>query len=176
MIGIDALMQAQQRYLEGGKENWSYASEQAALLSRLSLHHGQVIARQQADAVRMTIAGLQELAPKFLVPNIADAFATYANDFGQRWLLFLEALCQRGDECIVREQEGLKPVLWFDYDLIVDGRLLDHPVNYALARIHPPAGTKPPREDARPWSSSIHAPGTAAASAASRASPRSALP
>ncbi len=88
MIGIDALMQAQQRYLEGGKENWSYASEQAALLSRLSLHHGQVIARQQADAVRMTIAGLQELAPKFLVPNIADAFAAYANDFGQRWLLF----------------------------------------------------------------------------------------
>ncbi len=51
----------------------------------------------------------------------------------------------------MREQEGFKPVLWFDYDLIVDGRLLDHPVNYALVRIHPPAGTKPPREDARPW-------------------------
>jgi uncharacterized protein DUF3141 len=45
----------------------------------------------------------------------------------------------------------LRRVLAFDYDLIVDGRKLERPVNYALVRIHPPDGMAPPREDGRPW-------------------------
>ena len=52
---------------------------------------------------------------------------------------------------IAREKEAFSPVLAFDYDLIVDGRKLERPVNHALVRIHPPEGTMPPREDGRPW-------------------------
>ena len=85
------------------------------------------------------------------VPGAADAFYEYMKDCGQRWILFLDTLCQRGDACIVREIEGFKPVLAFDYEMVVDGRKLDRPVNYALVRIHPPEGTMPPREDGRPW-------------------------
>ncbi len=85
------------------------------------------------------------------MPKAADAFSEYVKDCGQRWILFLDTLCRRGDACIVREKEGFKPVLAFDYDMVVDGRKLDRPVNYALVRIHPPPGTTPPREDARPW-------------------------
>jgi pimeloyl-ACP methyl ester carboxylesterase len=72
-------------------------------------------------------------------------------DSGQRWILFLDTLCRRGDACIAREKEDFRPVLAFDYDIVVDGRKLDRPVNYALVRIHPPDGTMPPREDGRPW-------------------------
>jgi len=172
MTDNDALAQDQQRSLQTLRENWAYAGEQVTLLSRLSLHHGQAIARSQAEAARATMTALQALAPTFLVPKIVDAFAEYAKDRGQRWVLFLDTLCQRGDACSAREKDPFKPVLAFDYDMIVDGRTLLRPVNYALVRIHPPAGTMPPREDGRPWSSSIRAPGTAAASAASRASPR----
>ena len=151
MIDSDALAQDQQRYLQMLRENWANASEQATLLSRLSLHHGQAIARSQAQAARATMTALAELAPALLVPKIVDAFAEYTKDRGQRWILFLDTLCQRGDACIAREKEGFKPVLAFDYDIIVDGRTLVRPVNYALVRIHPPAGTMPPREDGRPW-------------------------
>ncbi len=151
MTDSDALAQDQQRYLQMLRENWANASEQATLLSRLSLHHGQAIARSQAQAARATMTALAELAPALLVPKIVDAFAEYTKDRGQRWILFLDTLCQRGDACIAREKEGFKPVLAFDYDIIVDGRTLVRPVNYALVRIHPPAGTMPPREDGRPW-------------------------
>src|SRR5271163_450021 len=104
MIEIDAVTQNQQRYLRMLKENAAFAGEQASLLSSLSFRHAQ------------------DLAPKLAVPGIADAFSEYLKDCEQRWILFLDTLCQRGDACIVREKEGFKPVLAFDYDMVVDGR------------------------------------------------------
>ncbi len=144
-------LQEQRRYLQLLKDALAAASGQVALLSNLSLHHGEAIGRQQVDAARATQNVLQELVPKFLVPKVADEFSEYIQDCGQRWILFLDTLCQRGDACIVREKEGFRPVLAFDYEMIVDGRKLDRPVNYALVRIQPPEGTMPPRDDARPW-------------------------
>ncbi|WP_267133566.1 DUF3141 domain-containing protein [Skermanella rosea] len=38
------------------------------------------------------------------------------------------------------ERKGLPPVLAFEYDIVVDGRLMERPVNYALVQIRPPAG------------------------------------
>ncbi|MBV8423345.1 MAG: DUF3141 domain-containing protein [Hyphomicrobiales bacterium] len=151
MTNTDALVQSQQRYLQAFNENWTHANEQAPLLSNLSLRHGEAIVRSQVEAAHATLTALQELMPKLLVVRVGDAFSEYVQDFGQRWILFLDTLCQRGDACIARENEGFKPVLAFDYDVIVDGRKLDRPVNYALVRIHPPKGTMPPREDGRPW-------------------------
>jgi hypothetical protein len=68
-IDTDALTQTQQQYLQAGRENLSYAGDQAALLGRLSMRHGGAIARQQADAARAAVTALQELAPRFLVPG-----------------------------------------------------------------------------------------------------------
>ena len=89
--------------------------------------------------------------PKLLASKAGDAFSEYLQDAAQRWILFLDTLCQRGDACLVREKEAFKPVLAFDYDMILDGRTLDRPVNYALVRIRPPEGIATTREEGRPW-------------------------
>jgi pimeloyl-ACP methyl ester carboxylesterase len=151
MNGNEACLEVQTRYLKILKENWMHASEQLTLLGNLSRHHSEEIGRSQVAAVRATLSALQHLIPRLLVPKVGDEFFEYAHDLGQRWILFVDTLCQRGDACIVREKEGFKPVLFFDYDVIIDGRKLDRPVNYALVHIHPPAGTTTPREDSRPW-------------------------
>ena len=151
MTVTSALAETQQRQLQASKENWAYAGEQAALLGHWSFHHAQAIARRQIEATRDTATALSALAPQFLVPKAIDAFFEYANDGAQRWILFLDTLCQRGEAVTAREKEAFAPVLAFGYDLIIDGRKLERPVNYAQVRIHPPQGVMPPREDGRPW-------------------------
>ena len=81
-------LQEQRRYLQLLKDALAAASGQVALLSNLSLHHGEAIGRQQVDAARATQNVLQELVPKFLVPKVADEFSEYIQDCGQRWILF----------------------------------------------------------------------------------------
>ncbi len=66
--------------------------------------------------------------------------AQYAVDFGQRSVLFWDALRQRGNNFIEHERQGLPPVLHFEHEMLMDGRTLDRPVNYALLRIVPPTG------------------------------------
>ncbi|HTT38764.1 MAG TPA: DUF3141 domain-containing protein [Burkholderiales bacterium] len=66
----------------------------------------------------------------------------YAVDFAQRSVLMWDTLRQRGNNFVERERAGLPPVLHFDYDMVLDGRTLRRPVNYALVRIVPPAGVK----------------------------------
>jgi len=150
MTVTSALAQNQRRHLQASKENWAYAGDQGALLVQLGLQHVQAIAGNQIEAARSTLAALSALAPQLVVPSAADTFSEYAKDCAQRWILFLDTLCQRGEAVIAREKEGFTPVLAFDYDLIADGRELERPVNYALVRIHPPEGTMAPREDSLP--------------------------
>lgn len=64
----------------------------------------------------------------------------YATDFAQRSILLWDTLRQRGNNFIEHERQGLPPVLNFDYEMVLDGRSLDRPVNYALLRIVPPKG------------------------------------
>jgi pimeloyl-ACP methyl ester carboxylesterase len=151
MIYTDALAKHQQSYLKALNESWAEACQQMPLLGNLSLRHSEIIGRSQADAVGAAVMSLQELMPKLLAPKAGDAFSEYLLDAAQRWILFLDTLCQRGDACLVREKEAFKPVLAFDYDMILDGRTLDRPVNYALVRIRPPEGTATTREEGRPW-------------------------
>ena len=73
----------------------------------------------------------------------ADAWSQwwqYTTDFAQRSILFWDTLRQRGNNFVEHNREGLTPVLHFDYEMVVDGRKLAKPVNYALVRIIPPAG------------------------------------
>jgi pimeloyl-ACP methyl ester carboxylesterase len=65
---------------------------------------------------------------------------SYAVDAMQRSVLFWDTLWQRGNNFVENTAQGLKPVLHFDYEIVLDGRTFDRPVNYALLRITPPSG------------------------------------
>jgi hypothetical protein len=64
----------------------------------------------------------------------------YALDTAQRSILFWNTLRERGNGFVERSWTGFKPVLHFDYEMILDGRTFDRPTNYALLRIKPPEG------------------------------------
>jgi pimeloyl-ACP methyl ester carboxylesterase len=63
----------------------------------------------------------------------------YLRDAWQRSILFLDVLRQRGNTYRERQAETAPNVLDFDAELVIDGRTLPRPVNYALVRIAPPA-------------------------------------
>ena len=62
----------------------------------------------------------------------------YMLDAGQRSVLFLDIMRQRGDQYREHIAQTAPNVLQYAAELIVDGRKLDQPVNYALVRIIPP--------------------------------------
>jgi hypothetical protein len=66
--------------------------------------------------------------------------AQYTVDFAQRSILLWDTLRERGNNFVEHARQGLPPVLHFDYEMVVDGRSLERPVNYALVRIVPPQG------------------------------------
>ena len=65
----------------------------------------------------------------------------YWRDAWQRSILFLDILRQRGNIHREQEEKTAPHVLEFEAELILDGRELPKPVNYALVRIVPPEGT-----------------------------------
>src|SRR6516165_11418239 len=64
----------------------------------------------------------------------------YMVDAAQRSVLFWDVMRQRGNQYREHLAETAPNVLDYDFELIVDGRQLDRPVNYALVRIVPPKG------------------------------------
>ena len=64
----------------------------------------------------------------------------YMTDAAQRSLLFWDALRQRGNQYREHLAEAAPHVLDFSVELVIDGRTLNRPVNYALARVVPPLG------------------------------------
>ncbi len=69
-------------------------------------------------------------------PSVAE-YLQYWVDFGQRSLLYLDALRQRGDNTLAHERAGFPLLLKFPYETLIDGRDLSCPVNYSLLRIIP---------------------------------------
>jgi pimeloyl-ACP methyl ester carboxylesterase len=67
----------------------------------------------------------------------------YWVDAWQRTVLSWDVLRERGNRYLEHERSGKPPVLAFDYEMVVDGRSLERPANYALVRIKPPAGCAP---------------------------------
>lgn len=64
----------------------------------------------------------------------------YAVDVAERSVLFWDTLRQRGNGFVEQARDGLQPVLHFGHELVIDGRKLARPVNYALVRLLPPDG------------------------------------
>src|SRR5215471_19763674 len=62
----------------------------------------------------------------------------YMVDAGQRSVLFLDVMRRRGDQYREHVAQTAPHVLQYAAELIVDGRKLSEPVNYALVRIIPP--------------------------------------
>ena len=78
------------------------------------------------------------------VPTLFSSAFEYLVDTGQRSVLFLDVMRRRGLQYREHLAETAPHVLDYDVELIVDGRKLDLPVNYALVRILPPEGESGP--------------------------------
>ena len=132
----------------------------------------ELLARTTDSAARameqvQRVAGvIQRAAPTFapqlptapdLTPFMKSPFAlaqdamAYAIDATQRSILFWDTMRQAGNTFVSHEAAGCPPVLIFDYDMVVDGRTLPRPCNYALVAIRPPEGWAPQNPKLRPF-------------------------
>jgi hypothetical protein len=68
------------------------------------------------------------------------AAAEYLIDAAQRSVLFWDVMRERGDQYRAHLAKTAPHVLEYQVELVADGRKLERPVNYALARVVPPAG------------------------------------
>jgi hypothetical protein len=83
--------------------------------------------------------------PAIPVDALPGPFASaleYLVDTGQRSVLFLDVMRRRGLQYREHLAETAPHVLDYAVDLILDGRNLTRPVNYALVRVAPPSGVE----------------------------------
>jgi poly(3-hydroxyalkanoate) synthetase/tellurite resistance protein len=68
------------------------------------------------------------------ISKVSD-FTGYMVDSLQRSVLYADIMRKRGNIYLEHLEKGQPPVLVFDYEIIVDGRDLERPVNYCLVKI-----------------------------------------
>lgn len=73
----------------------------------------------------------------------------YLIDFGQRVILYMDTMRQRGNNMLEHYEAGMPPQLAYEYDVVMDARDFDRPCNYQLLKIRHPEGT-PPAAGRRP--------------------------
>jgi len=117
------------------------AAEHAAAMRAMAA--GQASAH--ADALRADIerlrSGLAGAAAAMRSPTeAAQAWTEYLVDASQRWWLAMDIMRRRGNQFLEHEAQGQPPVLDYEWEMVVDGRTLPRPANYAVVRIVPPAG------------------------------------
>src|SRR5262249_32887598 len=106
-----------------------------------NLYTDRLLAAQKAFVSSAQEAALRVLKqPGSPCDEPRNAWATYATDCLQRGILFWDTLRQRGHNFLEHERAGKSPLLDYDYQMVMDGRTLGRPVNYALVRITPPPG------------------------------------
>ncbi|WP_082616697.1 DUF3141 domain-containing protein [Massilia sp. Root418] len=74
--------------------------------------------------------------------DIAKQAGEYWIDAWQRSVLFMDVLRQRGDDHAESVAQAAPHVLNFEFDVVLDGRDLERPVNYGLLKIRPPDGVE----------------------------------
>src|SRR6476646_8320090 len=82
------------------------------------------------------------IAAKPVTVNLAHDAWAYWIDACQRATLFLNVLQERSDRYEEHNSKVAPHVLKFGCELVMDGRKLQRPVNYALVRVLPPDGTE----------------------------------
>jgi Protein of unknown function (DUF3141) len=103
----------------------------ATLRTELRSAPGDSVARDRNPTPHDT-APAEKVARSF---NPVTDLLAYQRDVWERSILFLDALRQRADDLLAHERAGKPPLLDFDYELILDARRFETPVNYALLRI-----------------------------------------
>ncbi|WP_084143491.1 DUF3141 domain-containing protein [Methylocapsa acidiphila] len=112
-------------------------------LTDLSGDHFKRLNATYGDAAGHATEALRKIWDAPLSPTAAaQAFADYVVDAGQRLILFLDIMREVSNYAVEQMEGGDRLVLLYDYQIIVDGRGLEHPVNYALVHILPPAGVQ----------------------------------
>jgi hypothetical protein len=79
-------------------------------------------------------------SPAMPMFGLFGPFMQYMVDAAQRSVLFWDVMRQRGNQYRKHLAETVPNVLDYEFELVIDGRTLDRPVNYGLVRILPPAG------------------------------------
>lgn len=95
------------------------------------------------DTAKTEVSTPLQPTPGNFIPLLAHGFSSFSDyllDAAQRSILFLDVLRRRGNQYRDHLTEAVPHVLNYGAELIVDGRTLEHPVNYCLVRIIPPPG------------------------------------
>jgi len=72
------------------------------------------------------------------LPNLYTSAVEHMIDAAQRSVLFSDVMRKRGNHYREHLAETAPHVLDYAVELVIDGRTLERPVNYALVRIVPP--------------------------------------
>jgi pimeloyl-ACP methyl ester carboxylesterase len=103
-------------------------------ITRVLKHRLQTATERFRERVQKAVQAMQPAAAA------GPAWPQYVVDCAQRAVILWDTLRQRGNNYLEHEQQGQPPVLHFKYEMLLDGRTLQKPVNYALLRIIPPDG------------------------------------
>ncbi len=111
-------------------------------ISNLFQKRVQIAQKKLNDSIQSAYKEqMTDIVGKPMAPwEIWSDWVKYSTDFVQRWVLFWDTMRKRGNIFIEHERTGKPPVLAFDYEIVMDARKFERPVNYVLLRIIPPAG------------------------------------
>jgi pimeloyl-ACP methyl ester carboxylesterase len=131
--------------LSKGAETMSRALDQARSLAEIAARQAEALApRPQSPPAMLNFLGRSSLG---LWQDAMD----YAVDATQRSILFWDTMRRAGNTFVEHEKAGCPPVLVFEWEMMVDGRTLPRPSNYALVRIKPPADFPKTNAKMRPF-------------------------
>lgn len=82
----------------------------------------------------------QSLSTRDTAPTLAQQTIDYWVDSWQRTILFWDVLRQRSNKYYQHKAMAVPHVLYFEAELVLDGRTFARPANHGLARIKPPEG------------------------------------
>ena len=133
--------------LSKGADTMSRALEQTRNMTEVMSRQAKSLTPAPSDAGLSALAQFWGRSPFALMQ---DAMA-YTIDATQRSVLFWDTMRRAGNTFVEHEAAGCPPVLVFEWDMVVDGRTLPRPCNYALVRIRPPAGVPAPDPTMRPF-------------------------
>ncbi|MGF1562773.1 MAG: DUF3141 domain-containing protein [Geminicoccaceae bacterium] len=126
----------------------SKAFEQANFFARrmgelAEQHVRQQTKVQEEDGAKLLKDTAAFYGEAFNPLTMAQDYAAYMVDSMQRSILYWDIMRERGNEFVKSEESGgPKPLLIFDYEMVLDGKEMPRPVNYALVKIVPPEGVQ----------------------------------
>ena len=116
------------------------SADLAGKVAQLYQKRARIAGEKFAEAAKKATEGIASPEEAAQPAMALAGWHRYATDFAQRSVLFWDTLRQRGNRYLEHERAGSPPVLFFDYEMVLDGRTLARPVNYALVRIVAPEG------------------------------------